>query len=108
MGKSRSPSGRVLSLLAAMLLLASGCVTVDDGSSGAEIYDQVCARCHGVELQGGVGPGLGAGTEVADRDDEYYTQTIARGRGRMPGFRSTLTDDQIDRVIQYLRQEQSQ
>lgn len=87
-------------------LLLGACVDIDDASTGRQIYEQACANCHGDDLGGGIGPALGAGTEVADRDDEYYIVTITRGRGRMPAFGSTLSDDQIERVIEFLREQQ--
>lgn len=95
------------SLLFALAFSATACVQIDDASTGRELYDQVCANCHANDLSGGIGPALGAESEVADRDDEYYRVTISRGRGRMPAFGSTLTDEQIQRVIDYLRSEQS-
>lgn len=95
-------------LLAFLAILASGCISVDDDSTGREIYDQICARCHGSDLEGGVGPALGAGSDAAGRDDTYWVQTITRGRGRMPAFGSTLSDEQIQRVIEYSREVQGE
>jgi cytochrome c551 len=91
-------------LLALMLLAACGGPAAD--ASGAEIYDQVCARCHGADLGGRIGPALGAGSDVASAPDEYLYTTIERGRGSMPSFSRTLDEQQIDRVVSYLRAQQ--
>lgn len=101
MGRRSSPL-----VLGLTLLLAACGVTVPDEATGPEIYDLVCARCHASDLGGGVGPALGAGSEAAAKADDAYIQTITRGRGRMPAFGSSLTDAQIDLVIDYLREQQ--
>ncbi len=73
-----------------------------------EIYAATCAACHGADLEGGGGflnprgPSLGPGSAAAGRSDDYYTQTITRGQGRMPPVR-TLSDQQIALVISYIR-----
>lgn len=108
MSEGRRRRSRSAILLAVLTLSAGACVSVDEAASGAEIYDQVCARCHAADLSGGVGPALGAGSDAASQGDEYWIQTIRRGRGRMPSFRSTLTDEQIDRVVAYVREQQRQ
>jgi mono/diheme cytochrome c family protein len=86
------------------LVVLSGCTGPPPASAtGEEIYGQVCANCHGEDLNGGIGPAIGAGSNAAEQDDEFLVLTITRGRGRMPSFDTTLTDDQIARVIAYVR-----
>jgi mono/diheme cytochrome c family protein len=75
-------------------------------ATGEEIYQQVCSNCHGDDLAGGFGPAIGAGSNSAEQDDEFLVLTITRGRGRMPSFDSTLSDEQIARVVEYLRDQQ--
>ena len=75
-------------------------------ASGREIYEALCTRCHSGDLSGGVGPALGAGSELADQPDAFLLQSITSGLGRMPSFRNTLSEDQIQRVADYLRAEQ--
>lgn len=77
-------------------------------ASGQQVYEQVCARCHAEDLSGGVGPGIGVGSNSAEQDDEFLRLTITDGRGRMPSFRHTLTEAQIDRVIEFVREEQDE
>ena len=90
-------------LLATLLLLVSGCTSVDPNAAGPEVYDQVCARCHGINLDGGVGPSLGPDSEAASKPDESLFTTIATGRARMPSFRNQLTEDQIRGLVEYIR-----
>ena len=75
-------------------------------ASGAEIYEQVCANCHGSDLGGGIGPDLGPGSNASTQDDAFLKLTISRGRGRMPSFQSTLSEGQIERVISFIRDKQ--
>lgn len=77
-------------------------------ATGEQVYEQVCARCHAGDLSGGVGPAIGPGSNSAEQDDEFLRLTIRDGRGRMPSFRNTLTEEQIDRVIEHIREEQGQ
>lgn len=89
------------------LLVLVGCVgRPAPDATGQHIYEQVCSNCHGADLNGGVGPALGQGSNAADQNDDFLRLTISEGRGRMPSFRSTLDDAQIERVIGYLREEQ--
>ncbi len=94
------------SLLVGML---SACVgRPPEDATGEEIYLQLCANCHGDSLQGAVGPSLGPGSGSASQPDEFLRVTISQGRGRMPSFQSSLSDEQVERLIGYIRQEQGQ
>ena len=91
-----------------LILIGSGCSTdIALDADGQEIYSALCTRCHSSDLSGGVGPALGAGSDVANQPDTYLTQTITSGLGRMPAFRSTLTSEQVQRVVDFLRTNQA-
>lgn len=90
-------------LISGMLMISACTGPADPDASGAELYSQFCARCHGGDLSGGIGPALGAGSELSERDDAYVSETISGGRGRMPAFARTLSDEQIARVVEFLR-----
>lgn len=91
-------------LMAVLLTACSGEPAPD--ASGVEIFDQLCARCHGANLEGQIGPALGPGSLAADEDDDFIRATVLNGRGRMPSFKQTLTEEQITRLIAFLRVEQ--
>ncbi|NOY55344.1 MAG: cytochrome c [Actinobacteria bacterium] len=76
-------------------------------ATGRQVYGMLCASCHGDELGGRFGPALGPGSDAANMTDDFYRFTIEHGLGRMPSFGSSLTDDQIDRVVAYLREVQA-
>ena len=95
------------SLIAVCLLVLTACAEPPPpDASGQDIYQQLCSNCHGEDLNGGVGPPVGAGSNSADQDDGFLVLTITRGRGPMPSFESTLNEEQIVRVVEYLRAQQ--
>lgn len=96
---------RVLLILLVLVTACAGRPAPD--ATGSAVYSSVCSHCHGADLEGGVGPALGAGSQVPDLPDEYLTRVITDGKGPMPAFGPTLTADQISRVIAYLRAEAS-
>lgn len=90
----------------ALALVACGVGPVPDDADGATIYQVICANCHGVDLEGRIGPALGPGSNSAAQPDSFIETTVRHGRGSMPSFRSTLSDEQIGRVIEYIREAQ--
>jgi mono/diheme cytochrome c family protein len=98
---------RLLTSLLFLLAFVAACTAqVPDDASGEQMYLQLCARCHGAELQGRVGPSLGPGSNSASQPDEFLAFAIESGRGRMPSFSSTLDTDQIDRLVSFIREVQ--
>ncbi|HEX5671655.1 MAG TPA: cytochrome c [Acidimicrobiia bacterium] len=96
-----------IAVLLVMGAILAGCTpTPAPDASGEEIYLQLCGRCHGEDLAGGIGPALGPGSNSASQDDEFLELTITRGRGRMPAFGSNLATDQMERLIGFLRERQ--
>lgn len=99
----------LLLLTALLLVTLSACVgRPAEEATGEEIYLRLCASCHGDSLQGALGPSLGTGSNAASQPDDFLTATISLGRGRMPSFQSSLTEDQVDRLVGFIRQEQGQ
>lgn len=79
---------------------------------GKEIYDSLCAACHGLY---GRGDGLGARTasvplpDLSDRTfqqqvgEDTLVNSITNGKGAMPGAGDVLTPHEIRAVIAFLR-----
>ncbi|HET9201641.1 MAG TPA: cytochrome c [Acidimicrobiia bacterium] len=100
---------RRVAILALLGVLAAACVgKPPEVATGEEIYLQLCSNCHGDRLQGGLGPALGPGSNAATQPDQFMTLAITEGRGRMPSFSTTLTGAQVDRLVEYLREEQAE
>jgi mono/diheme cytochrome c family protein len=71
--------------------------------SGEEIYATLCQACH---MEGGVGaagayPALAGNPKLASA--AYPLSIIVNGRRGMPPFGSTLTDQQVAAVVNYVR-----
>lgn len=92
-------------LLLTLVLGACSLGAPSEDATGQEIYGQLCARCHGADLSGGVAPAIGPDSNAAAEDDQYLEFTVSNGRGRMPSFPS-LSSEQIDRLIGYIREVQ--
>jgi mono/diheme cytochrome c family protein len=74
-------------------------------AQGRQVYEQVCAACHGLE---GSGELMGSAdfTDLHEMDslaprDLYLT--VTQGRGSMPSFQARLSQDERWAVIDYLR-----
>ncbi len=68
--------------------------------SAQSLYTANCAGCHGAQGQGGTGPAL-AGNRNAARA-ENVRSVIQYGRGAMPGFGASLSEEQLDTLTDYV------
>ena len=72
--------------------------------TGAAIFATRCASCHGADGGGSFGPALGGGVVVGrfpDPADEIAV--VVDGRGSMPSFADSLTEEQIAAVVEHTR-----
>jgi mono/diheme cytochrome c family protein len=75
----------------------------------AALFRQNCAICHGQEangreMDGRVIPSLRYGTAAQKSEAEIYDQ-IANGKLPMPAFRSQLTEDEIQKMVKFIRRD---
>ncbi len=73
--------------------------------TGEEIYANVCARCHGTQGQGDVGPAFNT-VEFQDRyDDQTLFDMINNGREATPmiAWGEIFSTDQIQQVVRFVR-----
>jgi cytochrome c55X len=68
------------------------------------LLKQDCGSCHGMTLQGGLGPAL-LPADLQGKPDELLFITIREGRPGtpMPPWESQLSDDDINWLIRLLR-----
>ncbi len=77
-----------------------------EASLGQSIYEDNCARCHGPNGEGGVGPQLGDGAVVEHYPDiEDQLTVIREGRNGMPAWDGNLSAEEIEAVAVYEREE---
>jgi cytochrome c oxidase subunit 2 len=69
---------------------------------GQEEWEGVCAKCHGLGGEGGIAPRIAGSPTLTDA--ENLENIVRNGRGRMPAVGSDWTEDQVDALIAYLRE----
>ena len=79
-----------------------------DSAASSATFRTKCATCHG---QDGGGSTVGKSMNVPDLrspvvqklSDTELAQIIANGKGGMPPFKSSLSEDQIHSMVSYVR-----
>lgn len=74
--------------------------------SGSDIYTNLCAQCHGVNGEGGLGPSLRASEFQQNNSDEEIFDTINIGHAAtsMIAWGEILTANQIQQLVEFIRQ----
>jgi len=79
-----------------------------DRAASTATFRTKCAMCHG---QDGAGSAVGKSMNVPDLrssavqklPDAELAQVIANGKGGMPSFKNSLSEDQIHSMVSYVR-----
>jgi mono/diheme cytochrome c family protein len=102
------------SLMAALLLLAacSPQPTLEvpaEFQGGQKLFHKICSNCHGADALGiqGKAPKLVDVDYIQDNfsDDDIRT-TVIEGTDKMPPQKAKVSDDEIAKIIKYLRYSQ--
>src|SRR5512136_1406492 len=74
--------------------------------TGAEVYADVCAQCHGPKGEGGIGPALSDPKFQLETTDQDIFNTISKGHKSTPmiAWGDVLTSDQIQQLVAFVRQ----
>jgi cytochrome c553 len=85
----------------------NGIVIADSKSYEASLFRQNCAICHGQEangkeIDGKIIPSLRYGDAEKKTEEEIYLQ-IKEGKLPMPAFKNQLTEDEIKRMVKFIR-----
>jgi mono/diheme cytochrome c family protein len=85
----------------------SGIVIADSKSYEASLFRQNCAICHGneangKEMDGRLVPSLRYGAAATKSEEEIYRQ-IKHGKLPMPAFENQLTEEEIQRMVKFIR-----
>jgi len=98
-------------LVGALLLLPVSTLRANSGADSAAssaMFRTKCAMCHG---QDGAGSAVGKSMNVPDLrspvvqklPDAELAQIISNGKGGMPSFKNSLSDDQISALVTHIR-----
>jgi cytochrome c oxidase subunit II len=74
----------------------------DRPALGKEIFGGVCAKCHGLAGQGGVGPNIAQNPLLRDRAG--LTKLLREGGIKMPAVGKDWPQQQLDALLAYLQQ----
>jgi cytochrome c oxidase subunit 2 len=70
------------------------------GELGREEWEGVCAKCHGPNGEGGIGPRVAGSPTLTDAED--LGNLVRNGRGEMPAVGADWMDEQVAALIDYL------
>lgn len=101
----------LLLFFASLTFFVASIVRADNGQNGASsasTFRAKCAVCHG---QDGGGSQVGKTMNVPDlrspevqkQTDTELAQIISDGKGGMPSFKGSLSDDQIHGLVMHIR-----
>lgn len=106
---SKTPHLRPLTSLAILTVslgvVLSACSSGGGGTpsaSGSVLYAANCARCHGSQGEGIIGPSL-AGVAKTFPEVDGQIAFVSNGGGGMPRFGDLLSDADINAIVEYTR-----
>lgn len=95
-----------------LTLLAFGFIAISSASvmaqDAAATFKAKCAMCHGADGKGSpTGLKMGAhdftSADVQKQTDAQLTETITKGKGKMPAYDGKLKDTEIKDLVAYVR-----
>ena len=72
---------------------------------GQQTYLGACAKCHGEEGNGGIGPRLAGNPTL--QEDQLVERIVRNGREQMPPIGPDWEDRQMEALIQYVQEDLS-
>jgi cytochrome c oxidase subunit 2 len=72
-----------------------------DSDLGEQVFAGACAKCHGEEGEGMIGPGL---TATTVSNEALVAEIVRNGRGRMPAIGEEWDDRQMKALTDYLQE----
>jgi cytochrome c oxidase cbb3-type subunit 3 len=100
-------SGPVRNVVVIFALIC--CSAAARGQDGAATFKTRCAACHGPDGSGNTPEGRMVKAQdlrvpaIQSKTNAELATLIANGKGKMPAFKSSLSEDQIKSVVAYIR-----
>jgi mono/diheme cytochrome c family protein len=96
------PPWFVISLVGSLAILLTADVARGEHRDIRKLFATSCGFCH---LDGGRKAGRGPQLMNSKRNDSFLRDRMTKGAsGRMPAFGKTLSDQDMDEIIAYIRQ----
>jgi mono/diheme cytochrome c family protein len=94
-----------MTIVTASVSSASSSHTQSQNSDMAALYKTRCARCHGADGKGKPDrtPDFTDPKWQSSRKDEDLVQIITEGKGEMPAYGESLSKDQINGLVAFIR-----
>lgn len=91
--------------VAGILSISSFVYQARDIEKGAKLYQEYCASCHGINMQGGNAQSLINGIWQFGAEDGYIFRNIKYGITHlgMPAYENSLSDSDINDILAYIR-----
>ena len=97
-------------VLGLMVLFQANSTTVlSAADDGAALYAAKCASCHAKDGSGNTAPGKSLkvrdlrSAEVQKQSDDQLFNIIAKGKGKMPKYETSLGADKCKQLVTYIR-----
>jgi mono/diheme cytochrome c family protein len=96
-------------VMATVLLAGMTLATTAAAQDAADLYKSKCQVCHGTDGKGDTAAGkkLRAkdfhSPEVVKMGDAELFEITKQGKNKMPSYDKKLTDDQINKLVKYIR-----
>ena len=100
---------KILIPVLAILIAAPSAFAGGGGADGAALYKSKCAMCHGANGDGQTPMGKNMklrdlrSAEVQKQTDAELTKWIADGKGKMPGYKSKMSAEEINALVAFIR-----
>ena len=72
-------------------------------AEGRSVWVSSCSRCHGSSGGGGAGPAVHSARDARPSQSDMI-EVVTEGRGAMPQFGTSLSDDEIEAVVRYIHE----
>jgi mono/diheme cytochrome c family protein len=101
---------RILTVTTLLLMVASVPGKVMAASDAGSMFKEKCTLCHGPDGSGKTPTGTALkakdlrSDEVQKQTDAELTEFIRKGRNKMPAFGQKFKPEQIQQLIEYVRQ----
>ena len=92
-----------------LIMAIAASASAEDSKTAASTFAQKCAECHAADGSGATTIGKSANIpdlrspQVQNQADAAMKDIIAHGKGVMPAFGTSLSNDEIDGLVVYVR-----
>jgi cytochrome c6 len=99
----------VFTVAVAMLWLSAPVATGRPVAQGGDLFKAKCAPCHGADASGNTVMGKKLNirdlhsAEVQGQSDAQLASIITKGKGKMPAYGQSLSQEQIQQLVAFIR-----